>query len=139
MKATPAILVVDDENDHCLNLVDILSEADYAVDVANDGATALGLISSRPYSAVLLDLVMPGMDGLSVFRGMKGLYPRLPACFITANGHTKIADEIRRTRCGPILTKPLDIPSLLNWIDGIVGRRMRTREMCEDEPFAGAS
>jgi DNA-binding response OmpR family regulator len=135
MRATPAILVVDDENDHCMNLVDILSESDYAVDVANDGATALDLMSSQPYDAVLLDLVMPGMDGLSVFRGMKGLRPEMSACFITANGHTMIADEIRRTRCGPILAKPLDIPTLLVWIDSVVSRRRRARATNGDEAF----
>ncbi len=135
MRATPTILVVNDENDHCLNLADILAELDYDVNIANDGAAALDLMSSKPYDAALLDLVMPGMDGLSLFRGMRRLHPGVPACFITANGHTKIADEIRKDRAGPILCKPLDIPRLLYWIDDVVGRRTRSPETNQEKPL----
>jgi DNA-binding response OmpR family regulator len=128
MKGSPSILVVDDEKDHCFNLADILNDFDYDVDIANDGAMALNLIESKPYDAVLLDLVMPGMDGLSLFRRLRDVHPGLPACFVTANTYGRLADEVRTSRSGPILGKPLDIPSLLYWIDGAVGRRKCTRD-----------
>jgi CheY-like chemotaxis protein len=75
-------------------------------------------------SSTLLDLVMPGMDGLSLFRRIKELHPDVPACFVTANTHGKIADEVVTSRAGLILAKPLDIPKLLYWIDGAVSRRI---------------
>jgi CheY-like chemotaxis protein len=126
MNRTPSILVVDDETDHCLNLSDILNEFDYDVDIANDGATALTLVASKPYDAALLDLVMPGMDGVSLFHRIHDLRPDVPACFVTANTDGRLADEVRTSRAGPILGKPLDIPKLPYWIDGAVGRRKCT-------------
>lgn len=128
MRVAPSILVVDDERDHCLNLADILGEFDYAVDVANDGTEALRLIEDRTYDVVLLDLVMPGMDGLSLYRSIQGLSPGLTACFITANPQTLLAEEVRSSHAGPILAKPLDVPRLLYWIDGAVGRRKSVRD-----------
>lgn len=135
MRALPSILVVDDEKDHCFNLADILGEFDYDVDIANDGAEALHLLEGNSYDIALLDLVMPGMDGLALSRKMAGLRPGLPTCFITANTHGRLADEVRTSRAGPILAKPLDIPSLLYWIDGAVGRRTRIA----DPPRGGPS
>ena len=137
MRATPSILVVDDETDHCLNLADILGEFDYVVDVANDGPKALELLEENSYDAALLDLSMPGMDGLALFRRIRGLSPELPACFITANTFGGLADEIRKSRAGPILGKPLDVPRLLYWIDGAVGRRRCAAGPSRRDPAAG--
>jgi two-component system, NtrC family, response regulator HydG len=128
MKATPSILVVDDEMDHCLNLADILTDLDYWVDIAPDGPTALELLSSKAYDAALLDLVMPGMDGLCLLRGIKERHPELPACFVTANMNGALAAEVRASGAGPMIGKPLDIPRLLYWVDGAVGRRKCTRD-----------
>lgn len=116
MKTIPAVLVVDDEMDHCLNLADILSEFDYRVDIAPDGATALEFLKHRAYDAALLDLRMPTMDGLSLFRSIRKTHPELPACFVTANPQCALADEVRACHAGPMLIKPLDIPRLLYWV-----------------------
>lgn len=123
MWTPPAILVVDDEKDHCLNLADILCEHSYSVDVANGGRDALRLMEDHRYDLVLLDLAMPGMDGLTLYRKIKGLLPELSACFITADPRSELADEVRASRAGPILAKPLDVPRLLYWIDGALGGR----------------
>ncbi|MHB1561862.1 MAG: response regulator, partial [Isosphaeraceae bacterium] len=83
MQARHSILLVDDERDHCLNLSDILGDEDYAVDIAHDGPAAMKLIAGKDYDATLLDLVMPGIDGLALLRDIRGRRPGLPACFIT--------------------------------------------------------
>jgi len=68
---TPSILVVDDEVDACLNLADILSDLGYRVDLAHDGESALALVRQRRYDVALLDLMMPGMDGTTLYGEMK--------------------------------------------------------------------
>jgi two-component system, NtrC family, response regulator HydG len=70
-KKTPSILVVDDEVDTCRNLSDILTDLGYRVDVAHDGFTALAMVRQKPYDVALLDLKMPGMDGLTLYREIK--------------------------------------------------------------------
>ena len=67
----PRILVVDDDPDICDNLSDILSDLGYQVDTAHDGPAALELVSRQPYDVALLDLKMPGMDGLTLYREIK--------------------------------------------------------------------
>ena len=67
----PSILIVDDERDACLNLADIFTDLGYRVDIAHDGWSALELLQKRPYDVALLDLKMPGMDGLTLYRRIK--------------------------------------------------------------------
>jgi CheY-like chemotaxis protein len=90
--------VVDDEMDHCLNLAGILVEFEYRVDIAPDGPTARELVGGQAYDAALLDLVMPGTDGLGLLLSIKALRPELPACFITANPDEALADVVRTSR-----------------------------------------
>ena len=65
---TGHILVVDDEVDTCRNLRDILNDYGYEVDIAHDGPRAIELVRANAYDLALLDLRMPGMDGISVLR-----------------------------------------------------------------------
>src|SRR5262249_19103752 len=68
-----SILVVDDDVDTCRNLSDILTDLGYRVDVAHDGPSALELVRRHAYDIALLDYKMPGMDGLTLYREIKGL------------------------------------------------------------------
>ena len=68
-----SILVVDDDVDTCDNLRDILTDVGYHVEVAHDGPSALELVRRRPYDLALLDLRMPGMDGVTLYREIRKL------------------------------------------------------------------
>ena len=65
------ILIVDDEVDTCANLCDILTDLGYQVDTAYDGFAALELVKKNAYDVALLDLRMPGMDGLELYRKIR--------------------------------------------------------------------
>src|SRR5207244_3512201 len=69
MTTHPAsILVVDDDEDTRRNLSDILTDLGYHAETAHDGPSALELVRRRPFDVALLDLKMPGMDGLTLYR-----------------------------------------------------------------------
>src|SRR5688572_3969007 len=85
MKAGPiSVLVVDDEPDSCANLSDILTDLGYDVDVAYDGPAALDLVGRKSYDLALLDLKMPGMDGLELYRRIKQTQADTVAILVTA-------------------------------------------------------
>ena len=109
----PRILVVDDE----ASIRDLLSKtlalAEYDVDVAPDGRSALEQLRLYPYDLLIADLKMPGMDGLTVIREAKRLKTDLPVIIIT--GYSTEASAIEAVNLGVAgyLTKPFRVPQVL--------------------------
>src|SRR5690349_11056145 len=91
--ASPQILVVDDEVDICHNLADILGDLGYRVDIAHEGKTALELVRQKQYDMALLDLRMPGMDGLTLYREIKKLSSRTVAIVVTAYANSATTED----------------------------------------------
>lgn len=117
---TASILVVDDEVDTCQNLSDILTDLGYQVDVAYDGPTALELVRKKAYDVALLDLKMPGMDGLTLYRQIKKASSGTVAIVVTAYASGGTAEEARVAGAWQVLSKPVDFPRLL----GLVGEAL---------------
>lgn len=117
---SPRILVVDDEVDTCANLSDILSELGYQVDVAYDGPSALELVQKTAYDVALLDLKMPGMDGLELYRRIKELRAGTVAIVVTAYASSHTAQEALSAGAWRILPKPVDFPRLMKLVDEAV-------------------
>jgi CheY-like chemotaxis protein len=87
---TPAnarVLVVDDEASVRIIAQESLKRAGFGVATAHDGASAVELVRTRRFDAVLLDLTMPGMSGVDVFLAMKGLCPDLP--IVLTSGYSR--------------------------------------------------
>ena len=121
-RATPSILVVDDEVDTCRNLSDILTDLGYRVDVAHDGLTALELVRQKPYDVALLDLKMPGMDGLTLYREIKKIRAGTVAIVVTAYSGGDTTSEALAAGAWQVLAKPVDFPRLLGLVDEAVGQ-----------------
>lgn len=83
----PTVLIVDDTESNIDILVDILGDS-YDVSVALDGQTALEIVSREQPSLVLLDIMMPGMDGYEVLRCIRAgqLTKHIPVVFASAKG-----------------------------------------------------
>jgi CheY-like chemotaxis protein len=113
----PTILVVDDDSDTCRNMVDLLGDLGYVVDAAGGGDMALEKAGRQPYDLGLLDLRMPGMDGLTLCRRLKRLHPRMVTMIITAYGASSLAEEARDAGARHILPKPIDFPRLLALVE----------------------
>jgi two-component system, NtrC family, response regulator HydG len=121
-RATPSILVVDDEVDTCRNLSDILTDLGYRVDVAHDGLTALELVRQKPYDVALLDLKMPGMDGLTLYREIKKVRAGTVAIVVTAYAGGDTTAQALAAGAWQVLAKPVDFPRLLGLVDEAVGQ-----------------
>jgi len=110
----PRVLVVDDEASIRDLLAKTLALAEYDVDVAPDGRSALDRMRMYPYDLLIADLKMPGMDGLTVIREAKRYKADLPVIIIT--GYSTEASAIEAVNLGVsgYLTKPFRVPQVLN-------------------------
>jgi CheY-like chemotaxis protein len=123
MSATvPSILVVDDDVDTCRNLQDILSDLGYRVDIAHEGQAALDLVRTNYYDVALLDLKMPGMDGLTLYREIKRLRSGTVAIIVSAYASSATAEEALTAGAWQVLSKPIDFPKLLGLVDEAMGQ-----------------
>ncbi len=107
------LLVVDDDLDTCANLEDILSDIGYDVQTASDSTTALRLLDQQAFDIVLLDLKMPGMDGLQLYRELKCRSASTVAILITGFADAETRQRAEQLGVWRILPKPVDVPALL--------------------------
>jgi excisionase family DNA binding protein len=109
----PRVLVVDDEESIRDLLAKTLALAEYDVDVAPDGRSALERMRMYPYDLLIADLKMPGMDGLSVIREAKRYKSDLPVIIITGFSTETSAIEAVNLGVSGYLTKPFRVPQVL--------------------------
>jgi excisionase family DNA binding protein len=109
----PRVLVVDDEASIRDLLAKTLALAEYDVDVAPDGRSALERMRMYPYDLLIADLKMPGMDGLTVIREAKRYKGDLPVIIITGFSTESSAIEAVNLGVAGYLTKPFRVPQVL--------------------------
>src|SRR5918993_2288749 len=109
----PRILVVDDEENIRELLLKTLALAEYEVDVAPDGRTAVDRMRLIQYDLLITDLRMPGVDGLTVIREARRLKADIPVIIVT--GYSSEASAIEAINLGVqgYLTKPFRVPRVL--------------------------
>src|SRR5438309_3471093 len=122
------ILVVEDEQRLAYLLRRVLLEERHTVDLAHDGHSGLDLALSDTYDVVILDLMLPGMDGLEVCRQMRAEQIMSPVLMLTARG--AIEDRVTGLNVGAddYLTKPFAMEELLARINALLRRRDRRFE-----------
>jgi excisionase family DNA binding protein len=111
--AHPRILVVDDEPGIRDLLAKTLALAEYEVDVAPDGRGALEHLRHQMYDLLIVDLKLPGIDGLSVIREAKRYKSNLPVIIITGYSSESAAIEAVNLGVSGYLTKPFRVPQVL--------------------------
>ena len=118
----PRILVVEDEKHLAEGLVYNLRLEGYEPVLARDGREALDLLLEGPWSLILLDLMLPQVDGFEVARRVRQDEPRIPILMLTAKASEE--DRVRGLECGAddYLTKPFHLRELLLRIQGILKR-----------------
>jgi two-component system, OmpR family, response regulator len=115
------VLVVEDEPDLLRVLAQALREDGYAVDEAADGKTALYKATTWEYDAVLLDIMLPGMDGYVVLKELRKTR-KIPVLFLTARD--AIPDRIRGLDAGAddYLIKPFNLGEVLARVRAVIRR-----------------
>ncbi len=105
---TKPILIVDDEKNIRLTLSQALETLGAEIDTAADGEEALTKLKDREFGLILLDIRMPGMDGMEVLHRVREIRPDIRAIMITAYGTVESAVEAMKLGAADFLQKPFD-------------------------------
>ncbi len=116
------LLLVEDDHQLCRQLQDLLSEQRYLVDTAGDGNRALDKIFAESYDLILLDIMLPQVDGLEILQEMRRADIITPVLLLTAKG--AIEDRVKGLDYGAddYLAKPFSIAELLARIRALLRR-----------------
>lgn len=117
------VLVIEDNHNLVANLFDYLEARGHTVDAAPDGPTGLHLATTHAYDAVVLDWMLPRLDGPGVLRGLReDAGSAVPVIMLTARDD--LPDKIAGFRAGAddYLTKPFDLPELEVRLEALVAR-----------------
>lgn len=130
------ILVVDDDAQLRHSFEKLLQSEGHVVRTAATGEAGLEIVRTKPPDAVIMDVRLPGMDGLEAFRAMHDIEPKLPVIIMTAFGTTDTAIEATKLGAYDYVLKPFEIPEMLHTIEKALeaGRFMRSRVEMEVAP-----
>lgn len=122
------ILIVEDDAKIASFVVNGLKQEGYAVDHAADGDTGLSLAETTAYDAAVVDVMLPGLDGLSLVRRLRRTHPELPTLFLSAR--SSVEDRVQGLQAGgdDYLTKPFAFAELSARLQALLRRSTRTPE-----------
>ena len=110
------ILVIDDDDQLRKSFCKLLKEEKYAVISAASGEAGIEIVKQNALDLVILDMRLPGINGMETFKRIKKIDLKLPVIIITAYGTTKIAIEATKLGAYDYVLKPFDVPDMLNLI-----------------------
>ena len=130
MAGKQRILIVDDDRDLCNMLVKYLDIKGYDTDVAYSGEEALNLIPSNSYDLIILDIMMPGIDGYEVCRRLKihRDYNRIPILMLSAKSTEQDRIVGLKTGADAYINKPFEIGALYRAITDTMEKSRRAQE-----------
>jgi DNA-binding NtrC family response regulator len=133
------VLLVDDEEDYVKALAERMNMRDVRTSVALSGEEALRILAEDPPEVMVLDLRMPGMQGMEVLEVVRRHHPRIQVIILTGHGGEKEEKEARRLGAFEYVQKPADIKHLVGLIRGAWRRSLEvTKEFLResDEEFS---
>jgi DNA-binding NtrC family response regulator len=120
MEGSGPILVVDDEEIVRASLADWLAEDGYEVDTAPDGGTAVAKLVAQDFALLLVDLKMPGMDGLAVLSEARRLRPGTAVVLMTAYATVETAVQAMKQGAQDYLVKPFEPEDLSVMVERVL-------------------
>lgn len=116
------ILVVEDEKKTALFIRKALQAENFAVDVCHNGEEALAAVGLTPFDAMVLDIMLPGRDGLSVLRQLRERKNRTPVLLLSARGEVNERVEGLNTGADDYLPKPFELAELVARVRALTRR-----------------
>jgi len=118
MNEKASILIVDDDASMCETLSDILEDKGYGVVVAREGSRAVAEAGRRHFDLALIDIMMPGMNGIETLRGIKGADPETTTMIMTGHSALEglVSDALKAGVEG-VLYKPFEIATIVEMIE----------------------
>ena len=123
------VLVVEDNKKTAAFITKALKSEGFAVNVLADGDEALLTISSTPFDAVVLDIMLPGRDGLSVVRQLRARSNRTPVLLLSARGEVNERVEGLNAGADDYLAKPFALEELIARVRALVRRGDETKSV----------
>ena len=112
------ILLVDDEVDFTDNMTKVLETRGYHVTSVNSGDSAIKALNQDKFDVMVLDLKMPGMDGITTLREIKKLQLSVETLILTGHGAIDTALEAMKLGAYDYLTKPCEVDELTEKLEG---------------------
>jgi DNA-binding response OmpR family regulator len=118
------ILVVEDERKTAAFIWGVLQAEGFSVDISDDGDDALSAVLATPYDVIVLDIMLPGRNGLSVLRELRDRRNAVPVLLLSARGHVEERIEGLDAGADDYLPKPFELGELVARVRAL-GRRGR--------------
>lgn len=129
------LLIVDDEKNIRMTLRQALADIDVETDTAVNGEEALTKLSQSDYSVALLDLKMPGMDGMAVLRQLSQDRPEIQVVVVTAHGTIDSAAEAIKLGAVDFVQKPFNPNEIRQLVTRLLQRDIREEDTARDYEF----
>jgi DNA-binding NtrC family response regulator len=110
------VLIVDDDVGMAETLADILEARRHRVVAVHSGGSAVAAAQESAFDTVLMDIQMPGMNGVEALQAIKETSPATQVILMTAFTRHELVEEARRARAAAVLFKPLDMDQVLELI-----------------------
>jgi DNA-binding response OmpR family regulator len=118
------VLLVDDEEEFVKALAERLKMRDLRSDTVLDGEEALSFVEDQEPDVMVLDLKMPGIDGMEVLRQVRKAYPKIQVIILTGHGTEKDEEEAKRLGAFEYLEKPVNLDVLVKKMKAAYRRKM---------------
>ena len=119
-----SILAIDDEPSILRSLEGVLDDEGYRVLTAISGPEGLSILTREKVDAVLLDVWMPGMDGIETLEKIREKYPEISVILLTGHGNKEIAAKAFQLGASDFLSKPISLDNLLDLIEKVTKRKV---------------
>ena len=131
------VLLVDDETDFLQTLVKRLSRRGLAVHAAGSGEAALALLDETPIDVVLLDVRMPGMDGIEALKQIRRRHPLVEVVMLTGHANVEVAISGMALGAFDYLMKPMEIDEIVYKLqDACQNKRLQEEKRRQTAPPA---
>ena len=118
------VLLADDEEEFVKALAERLKMRDLRSDTVLDGEEALSYVEDQEPDVMVLDLKMPGIDGMEVLRQVRQAYPKIQVIILTGHGTEKDEEEAKRLGAFDYLEKPVNLDVLVKKMKAAYRRKM---------------